>query len=263
MKSPGPAFRDGTNALLGILGGPQPLLFGQFVVGGGGDALGKPLAHGGTHGTDRKRRVLGDFRRQRERRAAHLVQGHELIEKAEGERFVALHASTGQEHVIGRLLANEVRQGHGEAEARMDAEFHEVGREPRLRGADAEVGRQCQAQTAADGGTLDCSDHRRLRGEQPDPLAVQQSRGVPEAVLGKLRVAGRRLATRAEVGTGAERLAVGSQHNGPALGIVVEFAVGVGDLGDQLPVEEIVRRSVDFDGRDTIREAHVDVGIGA
>ena len=54
----------------------------------------------------------------------------------------------------------------------------------------------------------------------------------------------------AEIGAGAERLALRRQHRGADLDIAVEFLQRVGDLVDQRDVEEVQWRFADFDQAD-------------
>ena len=53
-----------------------------------------------------------------------------------------------------------------------------------------------------------------------------------------------------EIGAGAERLALGAEHVGADLVVLVERLEGIGDLVDQRIVEEIVRRPLDLDDAD-------------
>ena len=59
---------------------------------------------------------------------------------------------------------------------------------------------------------------------------------------------------------GAEVLALGAQHDGPDARLVVEVEDGVGETGEHLEVEPVVRRAVDLDGGDEICNGGGDVG---
>ena len=69
------------------------------------------------------------------------------------------------------------------------------------------------------------------------------------AVVGALAifVEGRAVA---EIGAGAKGLALRRQHHGAAFDILVERFERAGDFLDQRDVEEIIRRTADFDQRD-------------
>ena len=225
-----------------------------------GDLLGEALAHGGPHRKHGERGVLRNFRRQPPRLFAHIGERRDLIHHAEVQRFLALYAPAGEEHQVGGLRPDQLRQRDGEAEARMNAQFHEIGGETGFRRGNAEVRRQREPEPAADGGALHRRHHRLFGAEQTDAFSVKQAGGVLETVFGELGAVGAVVAAGAEVGAGAERLAVGSQHDGAALRIVVQRAIGVGDLRDEIAVEEIVRRPVDLHGGDVAFQTDVDVG---
>ena len=53
-----------------------------------------------------------------------------------------------------------------------------------------------------------------------------------------------------EVGAGAERLALGGEHRGADLDVLVELFQRVRDLVDQRDVEEVQRGFADFDQAD-------------
>ena len=120
-------------------------------------------------------------------------------------------------------------------------------------------GGEGEAEPAPDGRPLHGRNHRRLRGEQPHALSIKHARGISEAILGELLVAGSLLAARAEVRPGTEGLAVGGEHDGSTRRIVVAFGVGIGDLRDQVAIEEVVRRPVDLHRGDVTVHTHVDV----
>ncbi len=63
----------------------------------------------------------------------------------------------------------------------------------------------------------------------------------------------------AEIGAGAERLALRRKDDGTALHIGVERIERAGDLVDQRDVEEVVRRAADLDQADEAMLLHRDV----
>ncbi len=65
----------------------------------------------------------------------------------------------------------------------------------------------------------------------------------------------------AEIGAGAERLALGGEHRGADLDVVVEFFQRVGDLVDQRDVEEVQRRFADFDQADVAVLLDADISV--
>jgi hypothetical protein len=58
----------------------------------------------------------------------------------------------------------------------------------------------------------------------------------------------------AEVGPGAEGFALTAQQDGAAGGILVQRLQRVGELADQVEVEEVVRGALDLDGGDVIAD---------
>src|SRR5215472_17754242 len=112
----------------------------------------------------------------------------------------------------------------------------EVSGEPRLRRRHPEVGRACEAEAAADRGTLHRRDNRQLGREEPDGLAVELT-----------RTAGR-AAAAAEVGARAEVLAARAEHDHAHVTLGGERVVQVRDTTYHRDVEEVVRRSAQLHG---------------
>src|SRR5262249_50099460 len=97
---------------------------------------------------------------------------------------------------------------------------------------------------SADGGAMNCCDHRLSRPEQTNGLLVKmtlRSLACPRRASRKIRA-------------GAKRLAFGRKHDRAARRIAVERLIGFTDLRNQSYIEEIVRRPMDFDERDVLRD---------
>ena len=114
------------------------------------------------------------------------------------------------------LLPDDRRQRHRDAEALVEAEPGEVAAEAGLGRGDAEVGRQREPEPAAHGRTLHRGDDRLVVGEEACRLLVE-ARGAVEEVAA------------AQIGAGAEVLALRAEHHGPAVGLVVEAEHRVGE----------------------------------
>ena len=210
-------------------------------------ASAEPLPHRRPHGSDRQRRVLRDLPGQPRGFRAQVFPVGEYVHQADLERLLPIEAPPGIEHQVGGLLPDQARQGHRKAEALVDAEFDEVGSEPRLGSGDAEVGHQREAQAAADGGALNGADDRGLVREEAHRFPVEAAGGIPESILAKIAPLGAFSPPGArvgagKVGSGTERLALGRQHDGAAIGAVVQHLESVPDLADKNLVEEVVRR---------------------
>ena len=128
----------------------------------------------------------------------------------------------------------------------MEAEPGEVGAEARLGAGDAQVRHQRQAEAAADRRAVNGADDGLGGAVQAYGLDVEVA-GL--AGLGFLHQHVLHVGAVAELGAGAERGALRRQHDGAAGVVLVERLAGVGDLADQLDVEEVVRRPADLDGR--------------
>jgi hypothetical protein len=160
-------------------------------------------------------------------------------------RLLAAHPATGVEQPGGGLPADRVGEGHGQAEAMMEAQPGKVGREPALGAGHPEVGRQRQPEASADRRSADRGDHRQLGLEQSQRVSVQ--------------VADRPLGAAGEVRPGTEVPALGAQHDGPAR-TGLELLVRVGDRRDQRDIEEVVGRTVQLDRGDmVVAKLHRDV----
>ena len=134
----------------------------------------------------------------------------------------------------------------------MEPESIEVGAEAGLAAGDAEVGRQRQAESAADRRALHRRHDRLSRAEDAGGLLVEMLAAPPVAAGPGGRPVG-------EVGAGAERLALGAQHVGADVAVAVERLEGIGDLVDQRIVEEVVRRTLNFDDADMALAADADI----
>ena len=75
--------------------------------------------------------------------------GTSLSISSDGQRFFAGYAAAGIQHGGSLLLSDDPGQGNGDAEALMDAELDEICAEACRRAGHAEVGYQCEPETAA------------------------------------------------------------------------------------------------------------------
>ena len=67
----------------------------------------------------------------------------------------------------------------------------------------------------------------------------------------------------AEIGAGAERLALRGEHRGADFDVLVELLQRVRDLVDQRDVEEVQRRLADFDQADMAVLLDADISVFA
>ena len=112
------------------------------------------------------------------------------------------------------MASDQFRKRRRQAEARMKAELGEVGGEARLGAGDAEIRRDREAEPAADRGTLHGCDDRLLGAKDADRVqikTVDRAEAVGRVALGFARLLLLPLRI-AEVGAGAERLALRRQH---------------------------------------------------
>src|SRR5260370_41175948 len=141
----------------------------------------------------------------------------------------------------------------------MEAEFGKIGREARLGTGDAEIGRYRKSQPAADGRAVDGGDDRLLVAEDAHRLDIE----VVDRQVGRrigLRALFLLLPRRiAEIGAGAERLALCGENGSPDFDLAVELLQRIGDLVDQGNVEEIQRRLADLDQADMTVPLDADV----
>ena len=120
--------------------------------------------------------------------------------------------------------------------------------EARLGAGDAEIGHQREAEPAADRRAVNRADNRLLRAEQAHGLDVEVADRARVRLALHLAI-GIQVAAIAEIGAGAEGLALRREHDRAAGGVAVERLEGVGQALDQDVVEEVVRRPADLDGR--------------
>ena len=140
----------------------------------------------------------------------------------------------------------------------MKAEPVEIGAEPRLLAGDAKIRHQGEAEPAADRRAMHRADDRLPGAEQADRLLVQVPPGGAAGPLGD----GAGIHPLREIGAGAERAALGGEHDRPDVGVGIEPLEGVADLGNQRAIKEIVRRPPHLDGSDKPVAADADFAIG-
>ena len=151
-------------------------------------------------------------------------------------RLLAADPAAGAQQVQRALLADDRGQRDRQREAMMQAEPGEVRAEPGLRAGDAEVGGAGQPEAATHRRALHGGDHRRPHLEQPGRRSVEFPR---TAHPGPPRTAG-------EVRARAEVLAVRAQHRRAELRLLVQPRAGIRERGDELGIEEVVRRAPDL-----------------
>src|SRR5262245_6308335 len=140
----------------------------------------------------------------------------------------------------------------------MEAESREVGAEARRRTGDAEVRHQREPEAAADSSAVNRRDDRLACAKQADRLDIEMPGGSLRRLARHAPRAIERAAV-AEIGAGAERLALRGKHHGAAGVVLVERLQRAGDLADQRDVEEVVGRPADLDERHQARR--LDRGI--
>ena len=166
--------------------------------------------------------------------------------------LVALEPPPRQQHERRLRRTEELRQRDRQPEALVDPEAGEVGAEASLGARDAQVGRERQAQTAADGGSVDGRHPRQVDGAEPGGGGVQPLGGEPTETVATAAV----VAAAAEVGAGAERLPLRREHAAPDVEVAGALVEGVGDGLDHLQREVVVGRSLQ------LHEQHVPVAFG-
>ena len=124
----------------------------------------------------------------------------------------------------------------------------EVGREPRRRCGDPEVGGEGEPAPAAHGCSLDRRHHGQRGDEEPQRLGVEL--GDVLSCVGT------------EVESGTEVLALGGQDDGPAPTGGVQLLVGRGDPGHHRGVEIVVGWTVQADHGHVVALA-LDGDVGA
>jgi hypothetical protein len=115
-------------------------------------------------------------------------------------------------------LADDRRQRDGQSESRMKAEPCEVGGKPRFGARHPKIGHHRQAQPAADGGAVNGSDDRLLGTEQPVAFDIKMRCAWGRSAQQRAAVA----VIVAEIGAGAEGLALRSQHQSAATGVRIK-----------------------------------------
>ena len=105
-----------------------------------------------------------------------------------------------------------------------------------------------EAEPAADGRALHGGDNRLLGAVQPVAFDIEVEDRLVLVELGRAVCVVARAA--AEIGAGAEGLALRGEYDGAAVRVVVQGLAGGGDFLDQGHVEEVVRRPPDLDKRD-------------
>ncbi len=141
----------------------------------------------------------------------------------------------------------------------MKSELGEVGGKTRLGTGDAEICRYREAQAAADGRAMHGRHDRLLVAEDAHRLDVEVvDRQVGSRVV--LRAGFLFLPCRiGEIGAGAERLALRGKNRRADFDVAIEFLQCVRDLVDQVDVEEVQRRPLDFDHADVADLLDADV----
>jgi hypothetical protein len=97
---------------------------------------------------------------------------------------------------------------------------------------------------------MHCGDDRLLSAEQPVALDIEMLHRLGAVEIARLLSVVFEHRAVAEIGAGAERLALRRQHDGAHVGIPIEGFENRGEFLDQRDIEEIVRRAPDLDQRD-------------
>ncbi|MNZ67704.1 hypothetical protein D3C78_859590 [compost metagenome] len=134
----------------------------------------------------------------------------------------------------------------------MNPQAVEVGREARLLAGHAVVADQRQTQPAADSRALHHRDQRLAGAEHAYGVLVQAAR--------ELRIAG--FFRAGEVGAGAEGLALGLEDHHAAFRQLVEMFQRGDQIHDQVLVEEIQRRTAEFQGGDMALQFELEAAAG-
>src|SRR5271168_2104868 len=189
----------------------QAGLFGKFVIERGFHRVGETPAQSGADGFDSERRAFGDFVREVAGLVAKLVGWGENIGQTPLNGLFAGDPAAGVEHQAGALESDEARERVRKSEARMQAELGEISGEAGFGSGDAEVGAECEAESASDGRALNGGDDWLAGLEKADGLDVE-ARGAAGFELVALELGGTR-----EVGARAERFALGGENNRAAV----------------------------------------------
>ena len=212
-------------------------------------AVGEVAAHGRARRDQAERRILGDLGGECHRRRAHLVLRHQHIGEPHGVGFLAADAAAGVEHQRRMGGANHQRQRDRQPEAGMEAEPGEIGGKARLRAGHAEVRHHGKPEPAADRRAMHRRDDRLFGAEQPVALEIKMLHGLLAVELARPLAFVVERRTIAEIGAGAERLALRCQHHRAAIDVLIERLERAGDFLDQRDVEKIIRRPPDLDQR--------------
>ena len=175
----------------------------------------------------------------------------ESVTQTDGQGFLTLEAPSGEEQIEGMLLTHDRREGDRQAEDVVVPEPGEIGGESCLGAANAEVRQAGQPEAGSNGGTLDRHHDRRTSADEPRRLDVHLVRSLHWTRISS--VAG----TPADVCPRAEVLSFGTEHDGATGRVGIEHLVCVGQRSDDIDLEEVLRRSVHFDGCDEgVVESH-------
>jgi hypothetical protein len=174
---------------------------------------------------------------------------------AHGGFGVEAHAE--QQRRAGDLWANRPLQHPGRTPAGMQSELLETSVEQCGRPGDANVGGQRQVEPGADGRAVDRCDGGQL-------AIAHGHEAVVEPHQPRLRRSAARGTQRAEVGTGAERLACSGDHHGVHLGIGFGLLDGGAQQRRHLAGHRVTSIwVVDSNERDvTVDAAQHQVGLG-
>ncbi len=124
----------------------------------------------------------------------------------------------------------------------MKTQARKVGAESTLVAGHSEVGRHRKPKTTTDSRALNRSDYGLACAENTRCFDIDLA-----GLVGHLIVAPR--LSRAEVRTSAKVLALGAQDNRAAVVRSVEGFIRVSDAANQLEVEEVIGRAMNFDCR--------------
>src|SRR5579864_953781 len=137
-------------------------------------------------------------------------------------------------------MTDDHGQRNGKSEPLMKAQAREIRRETRFGACHPEVRGQRQAQPTANGRTLDGRDDWQRLFKEPDGYVVQTFTFARSA---------RRAFATAEVRASTEVLAFTAQHHGTAFAIIRQAFECLGQVSNQISVEEVVGRPPDFQHR--------------
>ena len=142
----------------------------------------------------------------------HRILGDHPFDEPDPLRFRCVHPSRGKKQVRGPPRTDETGECHAQREARMDAEPNEIDLEPPAGTCDAEIAGEREPEPGADGTSLHGGHggHRSL--EYAERLRVERGGGGGKGVAS----GGIGCDVRAEVGTRAERTALGRDDSGTA-----------------------------------------------